>query len=125
MKTTLIAAAMLLGMAGAGAAHDIGSGAQPHGHILNRAHSHSGPTITQQVRINCYRGPWRETIWDHPRGEFIDDLMMLGYDYTNASAIAYRVCRDVTNVGNVAGQKAALLNAIAQTPPGQKPHYAD
>jgi hypothetical protein len=122
----MIATALLAAVIGGGAAaHELTStGAQPHGHGQMRTHSHNAPVITQQVRIDCYRGPWNETIWDHPRAAFIDDLVMLGYEYGDASAVAYRVCRDVTAVGNSARLRSALLEAIAQTPPGHKPRYA-
>ncbi len=121
---SLVAAALTMALTGGVAAHDINGSAQAHAHPQNRAHAHSGPTTTAQIRIDCYRGPWKETIWDHPRGAFIDDLMLIGYDYANASAIAYRICRDVRTSGNPPAMQAALLNAIAQTPPGHKPKYS-
>lgn len=119
MKRIALAAAAMTALITTGAqAHEIGGGAMAHAHPQTRAHSHSGPTTTAQVRIDCYRGPWTETIWDHPRGIFIDDLMNLGYDYSNASAIAYRICRDVRALGQPEVLRANLLNAIAQQPPG-------
>lgn len=124
MKKLFIAAAVLAGVSGAALAHETGSGAQAHSHPVDRAHSHSGPTVTKQIRIDCYRGPWKETIWDHPRAAFIDDLVAFGYDSSDASAIAYRVCRDVTALGDSDALRTNLLNAIAQTPPTHKPSYS-
>ncbi|GAB4261579.1 MAG: hypothetical protein Kow0013_06200 [Pararhodobacter sp.] len=46
------------------------------------------------VHIECFRGPWREIIWDRPEVGFTDDLVALGYSFAEAEAIGYRVCRD-------------------------------
>lgn len=116
-KISLAATMAALVMATPVLAHEI-PGKQPHSHPQNRAHAHTGPTVQHQIRINCYRGPLSETIWDHARAVFIDDLVTFGYDYTNALAIATRVCRDVTSVGNPERLRQGLLNAIAETPPG-------
>lgn len=119
MRKTLIAAALLAVANTSGAfAHDVSWQAQPHAHPTYRAHSHSGPTIKQQVRIVCFRGPTSETIWDKPRAVFIDDLVTLGYDFSEASAIANLICTDATAVGQPELLKERLLAAIAQNPPG-------
>lgn len=123
MKTSAIAI-ILAGVftAGAAAADDRSACTnvpQAHSHVTTRAHAHCGtPVRKQPIRINCYRGPWRETIWDHPQGSFVDDLVTFGYDYANAEAIATRICKDENLVGDAEAQKTALLRAIAQTPPG-------
>ena len=30
------------------------------------------------VVVSCFRGPWRETIWDHPEPVFVDSLRAVG-----------------------------------------------
>lgn len=73
-----------------------------------------------QIVISCYRGPLTETIWDHPRAVFIDSLVSYGYSYPEASALAYRVCRDVTLVGNDQALLDATRAAITSQPPGAR-----
>jgi hypothetical protein len=68
------------------------------------------------VYVSCYRGPWQDVIWDRPEGIFIESLVNVGYDYTNALAIATRICRDITLVGDDAGLKAEMERIIAEAP---------
>lgn len=68
------------------------------------------------VTVSCFRGPWRDTIWDHPRAIFTDSLVAVGYDYPSALAISTRICRDVTLVGDDAAIKAAMEQIIADAP---------
>lgn len=68
------------------------------------------------VTVSCFRGPIRETVWDHPRAIFTESLVAVGYDYPSALSIATRICRDVTLVGDEAGLKAAMEAIIAQAP---------
>jgi hypothetical protein len=68
------------------------------------------------VTVSCFRGPIRETVWDHPRAIFTESLVAVGYDYPRALSIATRICRDVTLVGNEAAIKAAMEQVIAEAP---------
>ena len=68
------------------------------------------------VVVSCFRGPWRETIWDHPEPVFVDSLRAVGYDYATAESIANRICRDYALVGNDAGLKAAMEAIVRESP---------
>lgn len=68
------------------------------------------------VVVQCFRGPWREVIWDRPEAKFIESLVGVGYDYPSAFAIANRICRDITLVGDDAALKAAMERIIAEAP---------
>ncbi|WP_163025998.1 hypothetical protein [Chachezhania antarctica] len=72
------------------------------------------------IIIDCYRGPWRQTIWDKPQGTFINDLVLNGYDFANATALATDICRDERLVGDPEGLKAALLESMKEVPPTRK-----
>jgi hypothetical protein len=75
----------------------------------NKHHNYGnyGPTGNQIV-VSCWRGPWEEVIWDRPNAVFVDTLVNVGYDFSTASAIAQRVCRDKSLVGNTAALKATM-----------------
>lgn len=49
---------------------------------------------SNQIVASCFRGPWKEVIWDRPNAEFIDSLMDAGYSINTATAIAERICKD-------------------------------
>ncbi len=66
-----------------------------------------GPTGNVIV-VSCYRGPWKEVIWDRPNPVFIDSLVSVGYDFSTATSIAERICRDQGLVGNSAALKANM-----------------
>ena len=68
------------------------------------------------VTVSCYRGPWKDVIWDRPEPIFTDSLVAVGYDFSNALAIGNRICRDITLVGNPQGLKAAMEAIIAAAP---------
>jgi hypothetical protein len=68
------------------------------------------------VMVSCYRGPWRETLWDRPEAVFLDSLVALGYDYTAAEAIGERVCKDETLVDDPAALQAAVERILAASP---------
>jgi len=120
MKTTLLAAALATGLTGVATvpsfAHDTGV-PHAHGHVNTRPHSHAGRTTMRDVRILCYRGPLAVTAWDHPEAVFVQDLINIGYDSTEAWAIGERVCKDSTGVNNRAALRQSLINAIASDPP--------
>ena len=79
-----------------------------------------GPT-GHQIVVSCYRGPWREVIWDRPNAVFVDTLVSVGYDYSTASAIATRVCRDQSLVGNP-GAMGATMRQIWRDPASHRRH---
>ncbi|WP_425052280.1 hypothetical protein [Psychromarinibacter sp. S121] len=99
MKFVALAAAAAMAVAGAATTAD----AQGNG----RYYSY-GPTIT----VSCFRGPWKEVIWDRPNPEFIDSLVAAGYDYPTAHAMAERVCRDRSGVGNSAALRETARSVL-------------
>jgi hypothetical protein len=68
------------------------------------------------VYVSCFRGPWELVYWDRPEGVFVESLVEVGYDYTNALAIATRVCRDQTFVGHPELLRAEMERIIADAP---------
>ena len=68
------------------------------------------------VTVSCYRGPWKDVIWDRPDAIFTESLVAVGYDYTNAFAIANRICRDPALVDDNVALKAAMEAIIAAAP---------
>ncbi|KIN70892.1 hypothetical protein Z945_3356 [Sulfitobacter noctilucae] len=78
-----------------------GGGAKHH------HHGAYGPT-GHQIVVSCFRGPWKEVIWDRPNAVFIDSLVSVGYDFSTAQAIGERVCRDQRLVGNPAALKTTM-----------------
>lgn len=66
--------------------------------------------------VSCFRGPWKDVIWDRPNSNFIDSLIDFGYDYPNAHAIAERICRDDHLVGNKAAMKAEMIRIYYESP---------
>lgn len=68
------------------------------------------------VVVSCYRGPWRETLWDRPEGVFLDSLVGLGYDYLAAQAIGDRICKDESLVGDPAALNAEVSRVLAASP---------
>lgn len=66
--------------------------------------------------VSCFRGPWKDVIWDRPNSNFIDSLIDFGYDYPNAHAIAERICRDDHLVGNKPAMKAEMIRIYYESP---------
>ncbi|WP_163846910.1 hypothetical protein [Pseudooceanicola aestuarii] len=66
-------------------------------------------TPSHVIHVSCYRGPWRDVIWDRPNAVFIDSLVALGYDWPTAQAISQRICRDEALVFNPEGLKHEML----------------
>lgn len=87
-------------------------------HQYQPATAASKTNAAHVVQISCYRGPWVETIWDHPNGTFVPDLMAMGYSRVDATRIANSICEASELVGKPEAMKAALVRAIAETPPG-------
>ncbi|MAQ86173.1 hypothetical protein [Psychromarinibacter halotolerans] len=65
-----------------------------------------------KIKVSCFRGPWKEVIWDRPNPEFIDSLVAAGYDYPTAHAMAERVCRDRAGVGNSAALRETARSVL-------------
>ncbi|KEO52906.1 hypothetical protein [Thioclava pacifica] len=122
MKFIAITASVLLsGMVLADSAQ---AGSSCYTGPVGREHANNvtacGPVRKQPIHIDCFRGPWRETIWDHPQGSFVNDLVKFGYDYGDAMGIATDICKNVDLVGDAEGLRRALIQAIAADPPGSK-----
>lgn len=108
MKAILLGALAAAGLALPAAAHH-----SPHGGTWQYQYQTPSRAV---VVVQCFRGPWTETIWDYPTGVFIDSLVAAGYDFPTANAIAYRVCKDVTLVGDDRALRAEMERIIAQSP---------
>ncbi|MFZ5962024.1 hypothetical protein ACOXXX_03655 [Thalassococcus sp. BH17M4-6] len=102
MKVTIIVTALAAAFAGPVWAHGANN-KRDHPH-LERPHVHERTTIV----VSCFRGPWKDVIWDRPNSNFVDSLVNAGYTYPTAHAIAERVCRDDSLVGNPGAMKAAM-----------------
>lgn len=102
MKTTTIlaTAAVLL----AAPAFAAGKNNQHHHHGQFDPHVHEKTTIT----VSCFRGPWKDVIWDRPNAVFVDSLVNAGYKFETAHAIAERVCRDEALVNNPEAMKSTM-----------------
>jgi hypothetical protein len=68
------------------------------------------------IIVSCFRGPWKEVIWDRPNSNFIDSLVNIGYDYPTSHAIAERVCRDDWLVGNEDGLRSEMIRIYRESP---------
>lgn len=83
--------------------------------IPAQAHDRSGAHPRQvAIQIHCFRGPWREIIWDRPEVSFTDDLVAVGYSQSEALAIGTRICRDPEGVQNP-GHLVDVLRQILRT----------
>lgn len=80
---------------------------QHHSHVTMR-----GNVIT----VACYRGPWDQVYWDRGLPAFYDSLTRAGYTPERAQAIADRVCRDQSLVGNPDALRREALRVISATP---------
>lgn len=103
MKFVVLSAALLVTSFPAFAAH--------HG-------KHHHKVVTQEpIVVSCYRGPWKDVIWDRPNPIFVDSLVNIGYDINTASSIAEKVCRDKDLVGNPEGLKSEMLRIYREIRP--------
>ncbi|MFA7432056.1 MAG: hypothetical protein WCZ23_18020 [Rhodospirillaceae bacterium] len=66
--------------------------------------------------VSCFRGPWKDVIWDRPNANFIDSLIDFGYDYPTAQAIGQRICRDERLVDNLEGMKQEMIRIYYESP---------
>ena len=73
-----------------------------------------------QITISCFRGPWKDVIWDRPNAVFIDDLVQIGYTLTEASWLAERVCRDEYGVYDEEYIVDRFKKLLAENPPSTK-----
>ncbi|MFD2853635.1 hypothetical protein ACFSZS_00870 [Seohaeicola zhoushanensis] len=71
--------------------------------------------------MSCFRGPWKEVIWDRANPVFIDSLIKVGYDYPSAHAIGERICRDASLVDNPEGMKAEMIRVFNESPKYHNP----
>ena len=74
-------------------------------------------TQTVIVTVSCFRGPWKEVIWDRPNPIFIDSLMNAGYSITTSQAIAERACRDPSLVYQPQELKTEGYRLLRLVPP--------
>ncbi len=108
MKKILLVAAMIAAVATTASAHD-------------RKHKHAYGTYTISnvtIVVSCYRGPWKEVIWDRPNPVFYDSLVGAGYSPATANALGTRICRDQNLVGNLQNMIAEVQQVIRQAPRG-------
>jgi len=108
MKVLLVAAVALGGLAGQAVAGGKGDAGR---------HYEKAPRATAQpIIVSCFRGPWKDVIWDRPNAKFVDSLVSLGYDFPTAHAIGERVCRDEALVNNPDGLRAEILRIVKSAP---------
>lgn len=100
MKTLITTIVLGLGLA---------TSAQAHSSKTARYTAYQFPQTGDVIHVSCYRGPWKEVIWDRPNAVFLDSLRAIGYDYATAEAIAERICRDPALVGNREGLRSEML----------------
>ncbi|WP_226779073.1 hypothetical protein [Oceaniglobus trochenteri] len=108
MKKLFLAAAVLA----AGTTTAMAGGKHHH-------HKHAYGTYTISnvtIVVSCYRGPWREVIWDRPNAVFYDSLVNAGYAPATAHAVAERICRDDKLVGNMENMIEEIKRVIRQAP---------
>lgn len=108
MKKMLMSALFLAGLASSATAGD-----------WTRAYQFQ-PT-SHVIIVSCFRGPWKQVIWDHPNAKFIDSLVGVGYDYPTSESIANRICRDQDLVFNPEGLKSEMKR-IYRTSPAYRTH---
>ena len=108
MKKIAITLAVLVGFASQSEA-----GGKNHGHGYYQVYG-------QTVLVSCYRGPLKEVIWDRPEPVFIDTLVAAGYDYPTAHAMAERICRDRSLVGNREALRGTAQGVVNSYPPSPR-----
>ncbi|MWB79212.1 hypothetical protein GLS40_14325 [Pseudooceanicola sp. 216_PA32_1] len=101
MKLAILTALAVAGLATEAPAHDYAYTFQPSNHV---------------IVVSCYRGPWKQVIWDHPNAKFIDSLVAIGYDFPTSEAIANRICRDQNLVFDPEGLKATMKRIYMSSP---------
>lgn len=74
------------------------------------------PRVDNTIYVSCFRGPWKEVIWDRANPNFIDSLVNIGYDFPTAHAIGDRVCRDASLVGNPEAMRNEMLRIYYESP---------
>lgn len=100
----------------------LGTGALAHSKSHHHHHHHTATTASgKQITVSCFRGPWNEVIIDRPNAIFIDSLVDVGYEYSTAHAIAYRICRDQALVGNESAMRSEMQR-ILRTQPARRRH---
>lgn len=106
MKKLLLCAAMLAGFAAPASAGSYSKTIYQFDHDV--------------IIVSCFRGPWKDVIWDRPNSNFIDSLIKIGYDYPTSHAIAERVCRDDWLVDNKEGMKKEMIRIYRESPEYRK-----
>ena len=115
IKTVIASVGLCLGLASGAAAHGTGTT-----HLkAYRVTTTPGPVI----HVSCYRGPWKDVIWDRPNAVFLDSLRAIGYDFPTSSAIAERICRDQNLVGHPEAMKAEMLRIYAESRAARDPSF--
>ena len=73
-------------------------------------------TEPRVITVSCFRGPWKEVIWDRANPVFIDSLIHAGYDFPTAHAIGDRICRDQAGVDDPDYLKAEMVKVLHEAP---------
>lgn len=87
-------------------------------HSKSHSHGHDYRFVMGQVTItvSCFRGPWKEVIWDRPNPVFIDSLITAGYDHPTSLAIGERICRDPVLVGDLDRLRSEAIRVLQASP---------
>lgn len=67
------------------------------------------------VRVSCYRGPWKQVIWDRANPDFIASLEVHGLSAVDARVIADSICRDPRLVNNPEGLAGEVRRVLSRT----------
>ena len=79
----------------------------------NVTRSNTTVTSGSVIHVSCYRGPWKEVIWDRPNPEFIQSLEDNGIGSRDAIEIAETICRDPRLVDNPTGLAKQVRRLVA------------
>jgi len=116
MKRALIIASVLA------AAMTTATGAFAHSKNHSHGHNYKYTMANVTIVVSCFRGPWREVIWDRPNPVFIDSLINAGYDHPTSYAIAERICRDPALVGNLDRLRSEAIRVMQASPAHRRRH---
>lgn len=76
----------------------------------------SQAVANSSILVSCYRGPWKDVVWDRANPQFIDSLVAAGYSYTTANAVGERICRDPDLVDRPEDLRREVQRILRVTP---------
>lgn len=106
MKRTTLTAICLMALSAPAVAHESTE------HQKNVTQSH-------RIELSCYRGPFKDVIWDRAYPNFVASLESYGYPRYQAQLMADSICRDPSFIDNPDAMKTSVIEMIKQTPPSK------